>query len=201
VSGVEHNQDVTVDDELIALLRSVASGDEPGDVVERLGLLLPTAASRSWTSELTYITRHYSPNEPETHEALVQLARRATARYPCPCCGYLTSSGPGSYDICPICGWEDDLSQLRFPKMAGGANHVSLVEAQANFAATGASEERGIAHVRPGRPDDTRDPSWRPIDLTRDNVELPARGVEYGHTYPHDSTQLYYWLPTYWRRH
>jgi hypothetical protein len=35
----------------------------------------------------------------------------------------------GSYDICPICGWEDDVSQLRFPRMHG-ANKVSLIEGQ-----------------------------------------------------------------------
>ncbi|MBO0846033.1 MAG: hypothetical protein J2P22_11530 [Nocardioides sp.] len=37
------------------------------------------------------------------------------AEYPCPCCGYLVfDEEPGSYDICAVCGWEDDLSQLRF---------------------------------------------------------------------------------------
>jgi hypothetical protein len=40
-------------------------------------------------------------------------------KYPCPCCGYLMFyEGPGSYDICKICFWEDDLSQLRFVEWA-----------------------------------------------------------------------------------
>lgn len=29
--------------------------------------------------------------------------------YPCPICGEMCMSEPeGSFDICPICGWEDD---------------------------------------------------------------------------------------------
>lgn len=54
-------------------------------------------------------------------------------KYPCPCCGYLVfDESPGSHEICPICFWEDDLTQLRFPLMSGGANPVSLIEAQEN---------------------------------------------------------------------
>ena len=46
---------------------------------------------------------------------------------PCSCCGYLVVDElPGPDDICPICFWEDDVSQLRFP-MTTGANHVSLI--------------------------------------------------------------------------
>ncbi len=59
-------------------------------------------------------------------------------RYPCPCCGHLVfAEGPGSYDICEICFWEDDNVQLRWPTMDGGANAVSLVEGQWAFARTG----------------------------------------------------------------
>lgn len=42
--------------------------------------------------------------------------------YPCPCCGHrVLSAMPGSYEICPVCFWEDDGVQFRWPTMAGGS--------------------------------------------------------------------------------
>jgi len=38
---------------------------------------------------------------------------------------------PGTYEICPVCGWEDDPVQFRDPDRAGGANEMSLNEARA----------------------------------------------------------------------
>lgn len=38
-----------------------------------------------------------------------------------------------------------------------------------------------------------QDPGWRPLDLERDQVETPVRGVEYGMTYADDRTTYYYW--------
>jgi hypothetical protein len=120
-------------------------------------------------------------------------------KYPCPCCGYLIfPEPPGSYDICEICFWEDDLSQLRF-QHSTGANHVSLVEGQINFAAIGASEERVREFVRPVMASDVREKEWRQIDLASDDLEEGVSGIDYGETYPDDNTVLYYWRPTYWR--
>jgi hypothetical protein len=54
--------------------------------------------------------------------------------YPCPSCGFLVFEEPaGSYNICPICNWEDDHVQLRHPLMGGGANRESLFESQQNI--------------------------------------------------------------------
>jgi hypothetical protein len=127
------------------------------------------------------------------------MAKGDQGLFPCPCCGYLTSSGPGSYDICPICDWEDDLSQLRFPETRG-ANHLSLVEAQANFIATGSKAADHHEHVPSVTADGVRDPSWRPLDPTLDDIERPIPGVDYGLRYPSDRTELYYWRANYWRR-
>lgn len=125
------------------------------------------------------------------------MADPSSPAFPCPCCGYLTSSGPGSYDICPICGWEDDISQLRFANMAGGANRLSLCEAQLNFAKSGASDPvllaGGRIKVRP-RIDEPRDPHWRVI--APEDVEVPEPGIDQGTSYPLDLTDLYYWRPT-----
>jgi hypothetical protein len=122
--------------------------------------------------------------------------------YPCPCCGYLVfERQPGSNEKCPICLWEDDLAQLRFPHMPGSANHVSLEEAQHNFAACGAAERRNAGSVRTPVSGEARDRSWRPLDPFRDNIEEPRRGINYADSYPlSDTTVLYYWRETYWRR-
>ena len=124
------------------------------------------------------------------------MQRRETARYPCPCCGYLAfQEPPGSYATCPICAWEDDALQLEYATtLEEGANGVTLYLAQRDFAmrggATGAAPPLG-APLR-------RDSAWRPIDPGRDNFEdagaLRRRPAE-----PRGEA-LYYWRPGFWRR-
>ncbi len=73
-----------------------------------------------------------------------------TVKYPCPCCGYrtLTEEPPGTFEICPVCYWEDDYVQYNTPTLKGGANAESLEEARANFKEFHASSQRFIATVR-----------------------------------------------------
>ncbi len=70
--------------------------------------------------------------------------------YPCPCCGFLTLSEDryGSYEICPICYWEDDNVQFDDPDYQGGANTESLNEAKLNYKKFGATSLRFINQVR-----------------------------------------------------
>ena len=68
----------------------------------------------------------------------------------CACCGYLTmnSKTPGSYEICPVCYWEDDPVQYDDPNYYGGANIVSLSKARENYIRMGAISEEYIGSVR-----------------------------------------------------
>jgi hypothetical protein len=137
------------------------------------------------------------------HDADGALLRRLASAptYPCPCCGYVVfDEPPGSYAICPICFWEDDIVQLRFPAWAVGANRAALIDAQQNFQRVGASEPGFAQNCRAPTAGDKRDPGWRPVDLATDNIEAPPSGVDMGKTYPADATALYYWRNTYWRR-
>lgn len=123
-------------------------------------------------------------------------------RYPCPCCGHLVfSRQPGFHQVCPICLWEDELAQLRFPRMTGISNNVSLLQAQRNFQRHGVAEVRNQGRGRDAVEGEEVEPGWRLLDPTRDNIEEPRRGVDYDATYPWaDTTVLYYWRASYWRK-
>ena len=51
----------------------------------------------------------------------------------CPVCGKYIFSERASYEICPVCGWEDDPVQRKDPSFAGGANMLSLEEARRSY--------------------------------------------------------------------
>lgn len=65
-------------------------------------------------------------------------------KFACYCCGYLVYDKPNgeTFEICPICWWQDDAYQHSRPDSAGGANKVSLNEAKNNFKLYGACEPR-----------------------------------------------------------
>jgi len=84
--------------------------------------------------------------------------------------------------------------------MPGSTNHVSLQAAQKNFADFGAGELRHMDKVREPDEVDRQDKNWRPLDENTDNIEQPGSGIDYANSYPVDSTVLYYWRETYWRR-
>ncbi|HCE4695085.1 TPA: hypothetical protein NGU23_004712 [Vibrio parahaemolyticus] len=76
-------------------------------------------------------------------------------KYTCPCCGYNTFDAPakGTYDICELCYWEDDLVQNEAPDYEGGANGICLREAQREFLKE-AVDTTGYF----------KDPSWKLLD-------------------------------------
>jgi hypothetical protein len=124
-----------------------------------------------------------------------------TMTYPCVCCGHLTlDEPPGSFDICPVCFWEDDAVQLRWPDWPGGANRPCLIEGQRTYRQLGACEERLLPHVRSATDAESPAPNWRPINPDRDRFE--PRGVALA-PWPGDLTALYWWRyrdPAVWRR-
>lgn len=48
----------------------------------------------------------------------------------CPVCGKYIFEFHGSFDICPVCGWEDDNLQEKRLDFDGGANLMSLNQAR-----------------------------------------------------------------------
>lgn len=108
--------------------------------------------------------------------------------YPCPSCGFeVFVDSSGSYDICPICDWEDDGVQLRFPFMKGGANGECLFEWQQKVLK---DYPLNLCKVKGFQ----RDKLWRPLtekDYTDDN-SFPKTGFDYFQAID-EETPNYYW--------
>ena len=66
----------------------------------------------------------------------------------------LRDVAPGSYELCPVCWWEDDGVQYDDPYYRGGANTPSLNEARETFRLTGTSDPRFLDKVRAPRPEE-----------------------------------------------
>ena len=94
------------------------------------------------------------------------LERAREAGY-CPVCGYrvFEEGPPGTWDICPICFWEDEPYPLDEPDtVTGGPNKdLSVTRARENFRRFGAYREGIVEHTRAPRADDDRHPDW-PVD-------------------------------------
>lgn len=60
--------------------------------------------------------------------------------YACPVCGKYTFESAGDFDICEVCGWEDDIIQLENPDEEDCANHMSLNQAKRAYA-------KGLVHL------------------------------------------------------
>ena len=54
---------------------------------------------------------------------------------PCPCCFYRTLEVRGQYNVCPVCFWEDDGSDLL--EQYSPVNRMTLQEARINFSESG----------------------------------------------------------------
>lgn len=114
--------------------------------------------------------------------------RQKQGLYPCPACGFeVFADAIGSYDICPICGWEDDGVQYRYPDLIGGANGTCLYEWQIKTVA-------GIPLDVREKSGFTRDQAWRPLteNEARSREEIPKTGFDYFQAIDADMPD-YYW--------
>ncbi|MBA5793743.1 hydrolase [Flavobacterium sp. xlx-214] len=75
---------------------------------------------------------------------------QANGKFFCKCCGYntLTHFPNGTYEICEICFWEDDIYQTENPNEEYGPNRVSLIQGRKNFESFGACEFEMKINVR-----------------------------------------------------
>lgn len=108
-------------------------------------------------------------------------------RYTCPCCGFKTLDDPFSYDICEVCYWEDDPTQLEYPALELGPNDGSLCEEQAKILkaiSVTIKEYKGFS----------RDDEWRPIHS--DECITPSKphknGLDYFNLIGEEQLK-YYW--------
>lgn len=52
----------------------------------------------------------------------------------CPVCGRYEFEMEDDYDICNVCGWENEKYQITHPDKEGGANRMSLNQAKKAWA-------------------------------------------------------------------
>jgi hypothetical protein len=73
-----------------------------------------------------------------------------TPAHRCPCCKFRTLSARGSFEICPVCYWEDDgQGEHDADVVRGGPNgSLSLRQAHLNYQRYGASDETFRDSVR-----------------------------------------------------
>ena len=72
-------------------------------------------------------------------------------KYKCHCCESFTlqeNPKDPTFEICPVCYWENDPLQNENPEYSGGANRVSLIQAQKNFKEFGACDKDSLPYVR-----------------------------------------------------
>jgi hypothetical protein len=84
------------------------------------------------------------------------LDQRLRRNAQCPCCGNLTLANRATFEVCPVCFWEDDGQDDGDAQVIrGGPNgSLSLTEARRRYAECGACDPRLLSHVRPPLPEE-----------------------------------------------
>jgi hypothetical protein len=174
--GVEHLLDAAHPQEIAAAVRGFRffSLDRVAELLEDVtnGTGDPEAATRRY-SELVpsdgVITQRFEATFSSSPGAFAPLESLS-----CAACGFLTLSEEdyGSYEICAVCDWEDDALQLANPACGGGANQLSLIEAQAMALRLAPFEVTELKGFR-------RSGSWRPMNSREITRATAQREREY----------------------
>jgi hypothetical protein len=109
--------------------------------------------------------------------------------YPCPSCGFYTITRDyfGTFDICPICDWEDDNVQLANPACGGGANQKSLIESQQDVLKTlplKIKEYEGYARAE----------KWRPLNNAEIEIYAAEKAEKYWKNKAFLNLESAYWM-------
>ena len=116
---------------------------------EKVPLWLGFAALVIWVGYSLIITLVFSlanrmGNAPEvikenknpysgTNNTVTYAGNKSNDDQMCPCCKRYKLNEIGKYEVCPVCNWEDDPVARQDPDYVGGANHLSLNEARAQY--------------------------------------------------------------------
>ncbi len=121
------------------LQKEIETTDEPGgDLMAKRYIPLLAEALRS---RLAGVTTHWLSSRVSMLKGRhVEVEGTNELLEPCPCCRYKTLPGRGDYDICRVCFWEDD--GIDDVDRHSAPNHMSLMEARANFDKYGVVAER-----------------------------------------------------------
>lgn len=124
---------------------------------------------------------------PQCRSLNIQLGRPAED-VTCPACGFaVLADGYGSYEICEVCGWEDDGVQLANPTSGGGANRRSLADTQTEI--VGRLPVGVVTHG-----EFRRDPLWRPLNAKELAEAETKRRFRHWHATAVQDRMDVYWL-------
>ena len=75
-----------------------------------------------------------------------KIEKLKNASVHCPCCNFISLSQQDSFEICPICFWQNDVLD---DEGYSGANGITLQEAKENYRKIGACSEEMIKNILP----------------------------------------------------
>ena len=81
----------------------------------------------------------YKPDKKEKDwkKKVKTMKKETDKKIPCPICGNMAFEEEGDFDICEVCGWENDDTALDYPDESSGPNEKWSVNAARKAWASG----------------------------------------------------------------